>query len=41
MHALDAKAVEIVRQQVRKGLNAPHTSSMGRLFDAVSSLGGV
>ncbi|HMZ44827.1 MAG TPA: carbamoyltransferase HypF [Anaerolineales bacterium] len=41
MQGLDATAVEIVRQQVRKDLNTPHTSSMGRLFDAVASLGGV
>jgi hydrogenase maturation protein HypF len=41
MKSLDEKAVEIVRQQVRKNLNAPLTSSMGRLFDAVASLGGV
>ena len=41
MQTLDAKAVEIVRQQVRKELNTPRTSSMGRLFDAVASLGGV
>jgi len=31
----------IVQQQIEKGLNAPLTSSMGRLFDAVSALVGV
>jgi len=41
MESLDAQSVEIVRQQVRKNLNAPLTSSMGRLFDAVSSLIGI
>ncbi len=41
MKSLDEKAVDIVRQQVRKSLNAPLTSSMGRLFDAVAGLGGV
>ena len=41
LESLDPQAVEIVRQQVRKNLNAPLTSSMGRLFDAVSSLSGI
>ncbi len=41
LEALDTQAVNIVRQQVRKNLNAPLTSSMGRLFDAVSSLIGI
>jgi hydrogenase maturation protein HypF len=27
-----------MRQMALKGTNSPHTSSMGRLFDAVSSL---
>ncbi|NLX10191.1 MAG: carbamoyltransferase HypF [Chloroflexi bacterium] len=31
----------IVRQQLEKRLNAPLTSSMGRLFDAVAALAGV
>jgi hydrogenase maturation protein HypF len=35
------QAITIVQQQVDKKLNAPLTSSMGRLFDAVASLSGV
>jgi hydrogenase maturation protein HypF len=31
----------IIRQQIEKQVNAPFTSSMGRLFDAVASLVGV
>jgi hydrogenase maturation protein HypF len=31
----------IVRQQIKQGINAPPTSSMGRLFDAVSAIIGV
>ena len=30
-----------IRQQIEKGLNVPRTTSMGRLFDAVSALLGV
>jgi hydrogenase maturation protein HypF len=41
MSSLDHQAVEIVRKQVRKRLNAPETSSLGRLFDAVACLAGV
>jgi hydrogenase maturation protein HypF len=36
-----AVALSALRQQIRSGLNAPLTSSMGRLFDAVSALSGV
>ncbi|MFA5310039.1 MAG: carbamoyltransferase HypF [Dehalococcoidales bacterium] len=32
---------EIIRDQVKKGINAPPTSSMGRLFDAAAALSGV
>ncbi len=31
----------LIRQQIEKGLNVPKTTSMGRLFDAVSALLGV
>jgi hydrogenase maturation protein HypF len=31
----------IIRQQVEKHLNAPNTSSMGRLFDAAASVAGI
>ncbi|MBI5351767.1 MAG: carbamoyltransferase HypF [Chloroflexi bacterium] len=41
MESLDAQSVDIVRQQVQKNLNTPQTSSMGRLFDAISSLIGI
>jgi hydrogenase maturation protein HypF len=33
--------LEALRRQIEKGLNAPATSSMGRLFDAVAALVGV
>jgi hydrogenase maturation protein HypF len=32
---------EIIKRQIEKGLNSPLTSSMGRLFDAVSALIGI
>ena len=38
---IDEPNIRIVRQQVDRKLNAPPTSSMGRLFDAVASLIGV
>lgn len=41
LHSLNVRAVDIVRKQVQKKLNAPETSSMGRLFDAVSSMVGI
>ena len=40
LRPLDPRAVEIVRKQVAKKLNAPLTSSLGRLFDAVAALAG-
>jgi hydrogenase maturation protein HypF len=33
--------IEIINRQIEKGLNSPLTSSMGRLFDAVSALLGI
>jgi hydrogenase maturation protein HypF len=37
----DAKEIDIIKNQVVNGFNAPLTSSMGRLFDVVSALTGV
>jgi hydrogenase maturation protein HypF len=39
--SIEKQAISVVRAQVEKRLNAPLTSSMGRLFDAVASLVGV
>ncbi len=39
--ALDPEEVLIVQQQIEKNINAPLTSSMGRLFDAASAVCGV
>jgi len=36
-----AEEVAIIKKQLEQGLNAPLTSSAGRLFDAVSALAGV
>ncbi len=38
---LEPAEVEIVKQQLRRKINSPLTSSAGRLFDAVSALAGV
>ena len=38
---IESPLVNIVRKQVQKKLNAPETSSMGRLFDAVAALTGI
>ncbi|MFQ5419716.1 MAG: hypothetical protein ACE5EY_05070 [Anaerolineae bacterium] len=35
------KLLDVVQHQITTGLNAPFTSSMGRLFDAVAALTGV
>ena len=39
--ALDDRERGVVLHQLRTGLNAPPTTSMGRLFDAVASLAGL
>jgi len=33
--------IEIIRQQIQKGINSPLTSSAGRLMDAISALAGI
>ncbi|MBN1176851.1 MAG: carbamoyltransferase HypF [Dehalococcoidales bacterium] len=38
---IDPGEIDIIRSQIEQGINAPLTSSMGRLFDAVSALIGV
>lgn len=38
---LDPREVALVRQQVKRGLNAPVASSAGRLFDAAAALLGI
>ena len=35
---IDAAEIDVIKNQVEKGINTPLTSSMGRLFDAVSAL---
>ena len=41
LNGLKLGEIEIVKQQLRRGINSPPTSSAGRLFDAVSALAGV
>ncbi|MFC1871173.1 carbamoyltransferase HypF [Chloroflexota bacterium] len=41
LREVDAAEIEVIKKQVRSGLNTPLCSSMGRLFDAVSALIGV
>ncbi len=41
VRAASAQEKTILRQQLERRLNAPFTSSMGRLFDAVAALAGV
>lgn len=41
MEQVAESEVEVIRRQIERGLNSPLTSSMGRLFDAVSALTGI
>jgi len=41
MSKLDITALDLLKQQLRRRINCPLTSSAGRLFDAVSALAGV
>jgi hydrogenase maturation protein HypF len=41
LESIDPAEIELVTQQAESGFNAPLTSSMGRLFDAVSALLGI
>ena len=38
---IDTAEIDVIKNQLEKSINAPLTSSMGRLFDAVSALTGV
>jgi hydrogenase maturation protein HypF len=38
---LDKKSIKLIAQIIDKKINSPLTSSMGRLFDAVSSIAGI
>lgn len=37
----DRRKVEFIKQMLKKGINAPITSSMGRLFDGISAILGI
>jgi hydrogenase maturation protein HypF len=41
LEAIDPMEIGLIKQQLRKNLNTPLTSSMGRLFDAVSAALGI
>ncbi|OGS52724.1 MAG: hypothetical protein A3J79_00585 [Elusimicrobia bacterium RIFOXYB2_FULL_62_6] len=40
-NGIDGKTLRIVEQMILRGVNSPRTSSMGRLFDAVSFIAGL
>jgi len=41
MREADDVEIEVIKRQIEKRINSPLTSSMGRLFDAISSLLGI
>jgi hydrogenase maturation protein HypF len=41
LSAVSELEIEIIKRQIERGLNSPLTSSLGRLFDAVSALIGI
>jgi hydrogenase maturation protein HypF len=41
LEQVDPVEIDLIKRQIQTGLNSPLTSSMGRLFDAVSALIGV
>jgi hydrogenase maturation protein HypF len=41
MNSIDTGEAELIRKQVVQEINSPFTSSMGRLFDAVSAMAGI
>ncbi|MFB0557050.1 MAG: carbamoyltransferase HypF [Dehalococcoidia bacterium] len=41
MEQVSEAEAEVIKRQIERGLNSPLTSSMGRLFDAVSALIGI
>jgi len=41
LSSVDTEEIDTVKQQIDQGLNAPLTSSCGRLFDAVSAIAGI
>ena len=38
MKTVEEMELELIKKQIEKGINAPLTSSCGRLFDGVSAL---
>jgi len=41
MEDISKTEIQIIQRQIERGLNSPLTSSMGRLFDAISALTGI